>query len=51
MSLSGRDKIVKAGGAAPSELELTVANEIFNLEVSFPVTIIIVCNAPRLDRR
>lgn len=27
-------KIIKAGGAEPDELELSVAQELFNLEVS-----------------
>lgn len=35
MALSGSQKIVKAGGAAASDLEIAVANELFNLEVRY----------------
>ena len=31
--LTGRQKIVKAGGAEPDELEAQVAQELLNLEV------------------
>jgi hypothetical protein len=33
--LAGRQKIVKANGAQPDELEAQVAQELLNLEVSF----------------
>ena len=33
MSIQGRQKIIKAAGVEPDELELQVASELFNLEV------------------
>jgi hypothetical protein len=33
MSAPGREKVIKAAGAHPSELELAIASEMFNLEV------------------
>jgi hypothetical protein len=33
--LSGRSKIVKAGGAQPDEFETLVAQELMNLEVLY----------------
>eukprot|EP01035_Chromulina_nebulosa_P018613 gene18613-24342_t len=36
MAFSGRTKIIKSGAGIPDELETTVANELFNLEVSAP---------------
>jgi hypothetical protein len=34
MSFAGRQKIVKANGGEPDEFEATVAQELFNMEVS-----------------
>ena len=36
MSFAGRQKIVKSGGAEPDEFEATVAQELFNMEMSSP---------------
>lgn len=35
---TGRQKIVKANGAEPDEFEASVAQELFNLEVTVAVT-------------
>ena len=34
-TFTGSSKIIKAGGAKPDELEIAVAQEIYNLEVKY----------------
>lgn len=41
MSFTGRQKIVKAGGAEPDEFEASVAQELFTMEVHFILILVL----------